>query len=424
MGYQVDFLGGGVNAPLPRFSPELFGDLVRADGLENDIYAHYPNYTVVMNRKRSSPVYAAQNVLQGAPFYSSKDRDWKVDTRIYDRQRPTETYHQLNNDYYRDTDIENPWDRGHMAMRATSAWGLSQHEADRNSRETYYWTNSVLQHKHVNRDEWVGIENWTRALKEDNNNRICVISGPIYHVINLYVEPSGRLPAAIPSAFFKVVMFRHRNTPDQLAVRAFILPQDAVRMRARGEWKPEALQKYQVPIRLIERLSGLEFHPDVISANPVFDTPSELAKDLGVQRFPEVNEVDDAQDILDPGQLRPVIRDREVAVSILAAMVKPKPVAGSEWVSLVNYSDKTVKLNGWSLKDTKGRVAQLSGSLKSAEAARIQNLGAMRLANDKSGSLTLLNQKGERIDRVSYTELEAKTPDKPIIFRDSGRFDI
>ena len=97
-------------------------------------------------------------------------------------------------------------------------------------------TNAALQHQWVNQDEWLGVEDWVRALDDDQNNRVCSISGPIYSEIHTSVQPNGRPAAAVPSAFFKVVMFRHRDTPDALSVRAFIVPQNAATMRASPAW--------------------------------------------------------------------------------------------------------------------------------------------------------------------------------------------
>jgi len=39
MAYDIDFLGHGVEAPLPTFGPELDGDIVRSSHLRDEIYA-------------------------------------------------------------------------------------------------------------------------------------------------------------------------------------------------------------------------------------------------------------------------------------------------------------------------------------------------------------------------------------------------
>ena len=138
MAYDVDFLLGGVTAPLPTFGPGLAGDIVRNNMLRDEIYADYPTYSLVMNARRRSAAFVALNIDQSSDN-GNGSKSWTYDTRI-DRN------FQLNNDYYE----HNPWDRGHLARRASAAWGATQPIQDRNSRETYYWTNSTLQHQWVN----------------------------------------------------------------------------------------------------------------------------------------------------------------------------------------------------------------------------------------------------------------------------------
>lgn len=412
MAYEIDFLGGGVRAPLPDFGPGLEGEIVRSDQLRDGVYADYPTYTLVMNARRRSAAFVALNIHQ-RKLGGEGSRSWTFDTRM-------EHGHQLNDDYY----LHNVWDRGHMAMRASAAWGDSRAERNRNSRETYYWTNSVLQHQWLNRDEWVGVENWVRTLEQDDNDRVCSISGPIYGDVNTYVEPQGRTPAPVPGAFFKVVMFRHRDTPDALSVRAFIVPQNAVTMRATGDWRMADLQTYQVPVRLIEQYTNLVFPEEVVQANPLFFEDADGAARVGVAALPEIREIDADANIVDPGQTRGDEERSRAPVRLLAAMVNPVgSEAAGEWVSLANLGPAPISLEGWKLRDHEGRECALEGTLEVGTARRIQPVARMRLTNRANGSITLLDDGARRVDRAYWKREESRREGETVVFLTQDRFE-
>lgn len=412
MAYDIGFLGGGVRAPLPGFGPGLEGEIARSEQLRDGVYADYPTYTVVMNARRRSAAFVALNIQQ-RKLGGEGSRSWSYDTRL-DHEL------QLDDDYYR----RNVWDRGHMAMRASAAWGDTRAERNRNSRETYYWTNSVLQHQWLNRDEWVGVENWVRTLEQDDNDRVCSISGPIYGDVNTYVEPQARPPAPVPGAFFKVVMFRHRDTPDALSVRAFIVPQNAVTMRASGQWRMADLQTYQVPVRLIEQYTNLVFPEEVVQANPLYYEDVEGAARVGVPSLPEIREVDADTHIVDPGQQRGVEERSPAPVRILAAMVNPLGAeAAGEWVSIANLGAATISLAGWKLRDHAGRECELDGTLEAGTARRIQPVASMRLTNRANGSITLLDDHARRVDRAYWKREESRREGETVVFLAPDRFE-
>lgn len=411
MAYQSDFLGNGVDAPLPTFGAGLDGHIYRNAALREGIYADYPTFTVVMNAQRRSAAFVALNIDQSR-LGGSGSKSWSYDSRI-------ENSAQLNNEYYRN----NVWDRGHMARRASAAWGASEAEKNRNSRETYYWTNAALQHEWVNQDEWLGVEDWVRTLEDDTNNRICSISGPIYSEIHTSVEPPGRQPAAIPNAFFKVVMFRHRDTPNQLSVRAFIVPQDAGTMRANGEWELQDIQIYQVPIMLIEQHTGLIFPEAVVEANPLFFSDTDGAREVGDPSLPETHPVNVDTNIIDPGNLRPDAGNADEPIRIAAALVNPvQSESEEEWVSLINFGAADVTMNGWRMTDHMGRVHALPDqAIEPGVAIRVQPVADMRLRNS-SGSITLSNAAGQQIDRAFWVREEGEREGLPIVFLAPDRF--
>ena len=409
--YDPHFLGDDVEAPLPTFGAALDGHIYRSDDLRDGVFADYPTFSVVMNTHRRSAAFVALNIDQ-SHLGGKGSKSWTYDSRV-DRGA------QLNNEYYRN----NVWDRGHLARRASAAWGANEAEKNRNSRETYYWTNAALQHAWVNQDEWLGVEEWVRTLNDDANNKVCSISGPIYSEIHSCVEPAGRNPAAVPNAFFKVVMFRHRDSHAELSVRAFIVPQNAATMRADGEWQLRDLQLYQVPVMLIEQHTGLIFPDPVVQANPLFFSDTEGAHNVGNPPLPETHPVDVDTNIIDPGDLRPDQGTAEATIRIAAAMVNPvghEPA--NEWVSLINVGAGPVSITGWRMIDHNGRTHHLpDSSIEPGVAIRMQPVADMHLRN-RSGSITLRNASGNRIDRAFWIGEEGRREGKPIVFMAPDRF--
>ncbi|MEO1406114.1 MAG: DNA/RNA non-specific endonuclease, partial [Pseudomonadota bacterium] len=217
IGYQSNFLG--IELPLPSFSPALVGEVLQRDTLEKDhdgvmALAHYPHYSIAMHREERTALYAALNIDQ-ALLRTAGSRSWRIDTRIGGE-------FQLNNDYYKGA--TNLYDRGHLARRASAAWGKTASEAQRASEETYYYSNASLQHRYFNEDEWLEVENWVKDLGLDSTNRISVFSGPIFGDLSRTIKPAGRSRAVVPSAYFKVVAFIVEG--GALAVRSFIVVQD------------------------------------------------------------------------------------------------------------------------------------------------------------------------------------------------------
>ncbi len=411
MPYDPNFLGNNVSAPLPTFNASLGNQILRSVALRDEIYADYPTFSLVMNRQRRSAAFVALNIDQSL-LGGKGDKKWEDDPRI-------DPDLQLNNDYY----SNNVWDRGHLARRASAAWGANESEKNRNSRETYYWPNAALQHKWVNQDEWLGVEEWVRTLKDDQNNKICSISGPIYSEIFTSVEPAGRQAAAVPNAYFKVVMFRHRNTPNRLSVRAFIVPQNSATMRANGEWDLEDLQIYQVSILMIEKHTGLVFSEEVRQANPLFFSDVEGAGRVGNPTLPETNPVNVDTNIIDPGDQRSNLGHTDEPIRIAAAMVNPVGnERTNEWVSLINIGSASVNTVGWRLRDHLGRVHNLPDqTIEPGIAIRVQPVANMQLRNS-SGSITLSNGQGQQIDRAFWVSEEASRQGQPILFMTPDRF--
>ena len=405
-GYNPKFLGEGqpkFEVPLPTFGPKLDGDILRRPGLTGEVWADYPHYSIAMNRVKRTPAIAALNINQSLFVKGLDSADWDVDTRVGEE-------FQLGNEYYSDTnDMPNPWDRGHVAMRANAAWGKDILEAKRASDRTYFFTNSTLQHKNFNRDEWVSLENWVRGLKHDADGLVTSFSGPVWFHFPRSITPAGRPTAIIPSAFFKVVCFV--NKEEELESRAFLLTQDTAAIKDRKGKRLYDFENYQVTIADIEDLTGLEFPANVAAANPLLAEASAGATSrLKISHLPERIEISGPAEFQAKDGARDPFKDDDEDVFIAAALVNPEGRdTGNEWISILNLKNEEVDLTGWKIDDgDKNNAITLDTKLGAGEAKRISVRSPLSLKNT-DGVIRLFNDQGERIDRVKYTKKQAKS---------------
>jgi endonuclease G len=363
------------------------------------------------NSAKRSPAVVCLNIDQNQLQNTQRKDRWRLDTRIG-------AANQLDNDYY----ANNPWDRGHMARRASAAWGSTVRDAQLASDETFYYSNSTLQHENLNQDEWLGLEEWVQQLDLDKDGRITSMIGPIYADFDRSIRPLGRPIALVPAGFFKVVSFINKQT-DKLDVRAFIIYQDAEALADKLGRTRYDNQAYQVTTTEVETLTGLIFDDQIYSANPLYFTAANAKPEENVRIFPEEIEVARPEDLVAAGDSRQTILDEVVDVFIAAAMPDPAGAdAGKEWVSLINLGSEAIDLQGWQLADQFDRrtaidaIAATGTSLllSPGESVVLRGLEPLRLAN-RGGVIKLFNDSNERIDWVNYTEAMV-TAGKPVLF--------
>lgn len=419
-GYNEAFLEG-VTLPLPTFSIDLDQDILKDNPkLRDGMIADYIHYSVVMNadKNRRSPAFVALNIDQNKHKKTDRSNRWKIDKRIGFEN-------QLDNDYYK----RNDWDRGHMARRTTAAWGEMRHDAQRASDETFYYSNSCLQHANLNQDEWLNLEDWVYDLSEDMDGKITSFSGPFYGELDRTIQPSGRELALIPSGFFKVVCFINKAT-GKLDVRAFVMYQDDEILKDKNGRKRYKNQTYQVTVTEVEQLTGLQFDDAVYQANPLFhwekedgdDERNNRIEELNVKDLPESQEVNSSKEVLSGDTKRQTINDDVVDIYIAAAMANPEGRdAGNEWVSLINLGSDTIDVSNWVLKDNHGDVKLTQQSVNGQSmtllpgmACVVTDLGGIRLSNKKD-VISLFDQDGARIDRVDY-QAHMVREGEPILF--------
>jgi endonuclease G len=241
-GYDENFLS--VKVPLPTPSRKLRESYLNKPKLRNGVCADYLNYTVVTDKDKRAPIYAALNIDQNLMRKTKRKSTWLIDQNIGKE-------FQLDNEYYKDRGkIKNPYDKGHLAMREQAGWGTTTAEAQAGADDTFYYSNASLQHGNFNKDEWYGLEEWVGDLDLDLDGKISCFSGPIYGSFSRTVRPPALEPAEVPAGFFKIVFFINKQTK-QLDVRAFMAMQDQEAIADREGRKMYNAQNYQTTVREI-----------------------------------------------------------------------------------------------------------------------------------------------------------------------------
>jgi len=412
LGYSETFLGNGLVIPMPRpNNQDLIDQILRRDELDEGVYSHHPNYTLMMNEKHKQLVFAAHNIDQAAYQPGERSGGWKNDDAVGAENQVDEAFY--DEDLYNYGRLEvNLFDKGHMVPFANARHGPDPSSAMAAAKSTYVWSNCTLQHRNLNESEWAYLERYiVRPLKLGSNDKLCVFSGPIWGALDREIHISSRTDTArAPAGFFKVVCF-HLAEPvngSHLGVLAFAIFQDKEVLRAKaGGAVVKTDRKYQITIAQLQGLTGLDFGSEIADANPMIFKPSTARRVNPRARTPEVMPIGNASDVMTrldsprSGQQDLAKRD----VSIFSAMIRPRsPETGREWVSLLNRTEAEVDLTGWVLRGKDGRKAVLSGSLSSGQMRMISGLemGTLRLGNH-GGDLILRTAQGVIVDHVTWT---------------------
>lgn len=103
-------------------------------------------------------------------------------------------------------------------------------------------------------------------------------------------------------------------------------------------------------------------------------------------------------------------------IRIVAAMVNPIGSAPEiERVTLINTSPEPIDLEGWQIADRLKKKYTLSGIIDAGATINVTLSKQVQLGN-KGGIITLLNNKGLKVDGVSYTSQQAQQEGWTIVF--------
>jgi uncharacterized protein YukJ len=117
-----------------------------------------------------------------------------------------------------------------------------------------------------------------------------------------------------------------------------------------------------------------------------------------------------------PGPPEPPTTDEpDRLVRIVAALVNATTSPEVELVTLLNTAPHDVNLDGWALVDTQKKRLPLAGALGAGATRTVRIQQPLALSN-KGGIISLLDDRGLKVDGVSYTREQARHPGWTIVF--------
>ena len=110
--------------------------------------------------------------------------------------------------------------------------------------------------------------------------------------------------------------------------------------------------------------------------------------------------------------------DRDRHVRIAAALVNPPGHdPGREAVTLINATPAPVDLTGWTIVDRNKKSSAIAAqSLGPGLCVRVQLDGQGAQLGNKGGTISLLDERGIKIDGVSYTREQARKQGWTLVF--------
>lgn len=235
-GFTATFIQG-LRVPLPKNVGVHRGDEAPVAGGGHVL--HYTHFSTVVSKSRRMPLYTACNIDGKAAV---KVKRSGKDTWFHDGRLALE--HQIGEGLYDD----NILDRGHLVRREDPVWGTSATARVAND-DTFHFTNCAPQAGAMNQRTWLGLEDYILGNAKVYDLKLCVFTGPV-----LRDDDTRYRDVRIPREFWKVVVIR---TPTRPSATAYLVSQ-AKELQdlefAFGRYKT-----YQVAVKEVERLTGLDF---------------------------------------------------------------------------------------------------------------------------------------------------------------------
>lgn len=260
-GYAADFLGENYAIPLASFRPDLESDLVPLLDQSGHVL-NYTHFSIVMSKSRRLAYYTAVNIDGNQLVDVERGSDkWIYDSRI-DRN------YQCGPELYSD----NLLDRGHLVRRRDPVWGEAAEAAN---VDTFHFTNCAPQHKNLNQQSWLDLENYILTNADNHKLQVSVFTGPVFRGDDIVYRG-----VQIPAEFWKIVVMVKKD--GQLSATAYLQTQKNLIINL--DFAYGGYRTYQVAITTIESLTGLDFGElrqyDPIGNTEAFGHVIDSAKDI------------------------------------------------------------------------------------------------------------------------------------------------
>jgi endonuclease G len=266
-GFDTKFLNPNdkeVKIPLPKITnkPDVlkFGDNDKLSILK------YTHFSLEMSKSRRLCYYSAVNI-DGKQSEKLKRPGWRYDARIPENM-------QIMKECYGNSP---KFARGHMTRREDPNWGEL---ASLGNDDSMHVTNTVPQMQPFNGGVWLTLENYALENARQDDQKISVFTGPF-----LRESDPVKFNVQIPVEFWKIIAFIHDETNKLCATGYTISQEDYI---LNEEFVYGEFETYQVPIKLIEKKSGLSFGKlstfDPL-ANEIFESIPSPIKSLRQVRF-------------------------------------------------------------------------------------------------------------------------------------------
>lgn len=242
-GYDPNFLGSGNKSVLlPRFTdrtePHALVVNRGATGFDKYILP-YTHFSVVMNATRRLLFYSAVNIDGTKERNVPELRRWHRESRI-----PADA--QVGNEFYTGSGFS----RGHMTRRLDPIWGSPQ-ESIAGEDDTHAFTNAVPQMQAHNGGVWLQLEDYVLRNAQNKDFKASVITGPVFRD-----SDGSHKDVQIPKEFWKVAAMLNTET-GKLSITGYLQSQE--KHLPELEFVYGEFKTYQVPLRKIATLTGLDF---------------------------------------------------------------------------------------------------------------------------------------------------------------------
>lgn len=225
---------GKPNPHCPQFQIYGYPSTTNPKILRRAFYTCRVGYAALYDPAERTPLWVSEH-LKKANFSGNAERD-QLDF-IADPDIPSGALPN-SSDY-----ANSGYDKGHMAPAAD----FKSSQQAMNS--TFRFANSVPQTPQSNRGIWKQLEDTTRELAV-RRGELHVITGPVFSDAKRS-KLNGRI--SIPNATFKILIDSKGS-----AMTGFVIPNNAV--------VGKNFRIYQVKVREIEKLTGLNFNPNLPKA--------------------------------------------------------------------------------------------------------------------------------------------------------------